>query len=85
LAVSRRRGRALGSLVAPVSSASTDRPDTIAAIERLRRHRFTSQQIARDLAVSLATVSRALSRLNRFAARELAELFRRYERERLAN
>ena len=54
------------------------------AIERLRRQRFTGQQIARDLAVSPATVSRVPSRLglNRIAALEPAEPVRRYERAR---
>jgi transposase InsO family protein len=57
---------------------------TVERIEALRRQRFTGQQIARDLGVSPATVSRVLRRLglNRVAALEPAEPVRRYERER---
>jgi transposase InsO family protein len=57
---------------------------TVMAIEALRRQRFTGRQIARDLRVSPATVSRVLQRLglNRIAALEPAEPVRRYERER---
>jgi transposase InsO family protein len=57
---------------------------TVAKIEALRRQRFTGQQVAQDLGVSPATVSRVLRRLglNRIAAREPAEPVRRYERER---
>jgi transposase InsO family protein len=57
---------------------------TVERIETLRRQRFTGQQIARDLGVSPATVSRVLRRLglNRIAALEPAEPVRRYERER---
>ena len=57
---------------------------TVERIEALRRQRFTGQQIARDLGVSSATVSRVLRRLglNRIAALEPAEPVRRYERER---
>ena len=57
---------------------------TVERIEALRRQRFTGQQIARDLGVSPATVSRVLCRLglNRIAALEPAEPVRRYERER---
>ncbi|MEJ0092695.1 MAG: IS481 family transposase [Methylocella sp.] len=63
------------------------RPTPVGAVERieaLRRQRFTGQQIARDLGVSPATVSRVLRRLglNRMAALEPAEPVRRYERER---
>lgn len=59
-------------------------PETITAIEVLRRQRFTGQHIARDLGVSPATVSRVLRRLglNRIAALEPAEPVRRYERAR---
>ena len=59
-------------------------PTTVARIEALRRQRFTGQQIARDLGVSPATVSRVLCRLglNRIASLEPAEPVRRYERER---
>lgn len=54
----------------------------VTQIEALRRQRFTGQQIARDLGVSPATVSRVLRRLglNRVAALEPAEPVRRYER-----
>jgi transposase InsO family protein len=54
----------------------------IKQIEALRRRRFTGQQIARDLGVSPATVSRILKRLglNRIAALEPVEPVRRYER-----
>jgi transposase InsO family protein len=57
---------------------------TVERIEALRRQRFTGQQIARDLGVSPATVSRVLRRLglNPIAALEPAEPVRRYERER---
>lgn len=56
---------------------------TVARIEALRRQRVTGQQIARDLGVSPATVSRVLRRLglNRIAALDPAEPVRRYERE----
>lgn len=57
---------------------------TVERIEALRRQRFTGRQIACDLGVSPATVSRVLRRLglNRVAALEPAEPVRRYERER---
>jgi len=57
---------------------------TVERIEALRRQRFTGQQIARDIGVSPASVSRVLRRLglNRIAALEPAEPVRRYERER---
>lgn len=57
---------------------------TVGRIEALRRQRFTGQQIAQDVGVSPATVSRVLRRvgLNRLAALEPAEPVRRYERER---
>jgi transposase InsO family protein len=62
------------------------RPTTTAVVERieaLRRQRFTGKQIAAELAVSPATVSRVLRRLglNRIEALEPAEPIRRYERE----
>jgi transposase InsO family protein len=49
----------------------------------LRRARYTGKQIAIEVGVSLATVSRILRRLglNRFSALEPAEPVRRYERE----
>ena len=57
---------------------------TVERIEALRRQRFTGHQIARDLGVLPATVSRVLRRLglNRIAVLEPAEPVRRYERER---
>lgn len=50
-------------------------------IEALRRRRFTGKQIAAELGVSPATVSRVLKRLglNRIGALEPAEPVRRYE------
>ena len=55
----------------------------IAEIERLRRQRWTGKQIAIQVGVSPATVSRVLRRLglNRLSALEPAEPVRRYERE----
>lgn len=52
-------------------------------VERLRRQRYTGKQIAADLRLSPATVSRILKRLglNRINALEPAEPVRRYERE----
>ena len=55
----------------------------VARIEVLRRQRWTGKQIAAEVGVSPATVSRVLRRLglNRIAALEPAEPVRRYERE----
>ena len=52
-------------------------------VESLRRQRRTGKQIAAELHISSATVSRILRRLglNRIAALEPAEPVRRYERE----
>jgi transposase InsO family protein len=52
-------------------------------VEVLRRQRWTGKQIAAELGISPATVSRILKRLglNRIAALEPAEPVRRYERE----
>jgi AraC-like DNA-binding protein len=49
----------------------------------LRRQRYTGKQIASELAISPATVSRILRRigLNKLEALEPAEPVRRYERE----
>jgi transposase InsO family protein len=57
---------------------------TIDEAERLRRQRFTGKQIAAELSISPATVSRILKRLglNRISALEPAVPVRRYERER---
>jgi transposase InsO family protein len=55
----------------------------IEEIERLRRQRWTGKQIAVQVGVSPATVSRVLRRLglNKLSALEPAEPIRRYERE----
>ena len=52
-------------------------------VEALRRQRWTGKQIAAEVGVSPATVSRILRRLglNRIAALEPAEPVRRYERQ----
>jgi transposase InsO family protein len=67
----------------PLSSPSQTPPATCTAVEVLRRQRMTGQQIAAELGVSPATVSRILKRLglNRLSALEPAEPVRRYERE----
>jgi transposase InsO family protein len=56
---------------------------TVAKVEELRRRRFTGKQIAAEVGVSPATVSRILKRLglNRIQALEPAEPIRRYERQ----
>ena len=58
-------------------------PATCAAIETLRRQRYTGKHIAAQVGVSAATVSRILRRLglNRLSALEPAEPIRRYQRE----
>jgi len=58
-------------------------PAIVGRIEVLRRQRWTGKQIAAEVGVSPATVSRSLQRLglNRIAALEPAEPVRRYERE----
>jgi transposase InsO family protein len=68
----------------PLSSPSQTPQATSAAIEVLRRQRYTGKQIAAEVKVSPATVSRVLKRLglNKLAALEPAEPVRRYERER---
>src|SRR5262249_10077139 len=55
----------------------------IEKIERLRRQRWTGKQIAVEVGVSSATVSRVLRRLglNKLNALEPVEPVRRYERE----
>jgi transposase InsO family protein len=55
----------------------------VAQVEQLRRQRYTGKQIAADLGVSPATVSRILRRLglNKLSALEPAAPVRRYERE----
>jgi transposase InsO family protein len=56
----------------------------VEAVERLRRQRCTGKQIAAELSLSPATVSRILKRLglNRIAALEPAPPIQRYERAR---
>jgi len=68
----------------PHSSPSQTPQATCAAVEVLRRQRHTGEEIAQQLAISPATVSRILCRLglNRLGALEPAEPVRRYERER---
>src|ERR1700690_2814705 len=65
----------------PLSSPSQATPATCAAVEALRRQRHTGKQIAAEVGVSAATVSRILRRLglNRLSALEPAEPVRRYE------
>ena len=67
----------------PLSSPDQTPAATCAAIEDLRRQRHTGKQIAAEVGVSPATVSRVLHRLglNRISALEPAEPVRRYERE----
>jgi transposase InsO family protein len=56
---------------------------TVERITELRRQRWTGEQIAREVGVSTATVSRILKKfgLNKLKALEPAEPVRRYERE----
>jgi transposase InsO family protein len=67
----------------PHSLPSQTPAATCATVEVLRRQRYTGKQIAAEVRVSPATVSRILRRLglNRLAALEPAEPIRRYERE----
>src|ERR1700676_1118227 len=67
----------------PLSLPSQTAPATCAVIEALRRQRHTGKQIAAEVGVSPATVSRILRRLglNRIRDLEPAEPVRRYERE----
>jgi len=67
----------------PLSLPSQIPPATCAAVEALRRQRHTGKQIAAEVGVSPATVSRILRRLglNRLSALEPAEPIRRYQRE----
>lgn len=68
----------------PLSSPSQTPQATCDAVEVLRRQRYTGAQIASQLSISPATVSRVLYRrgLNKLAALEPADPVRRYERER---
>jgi transposase InsO family protein len=67
----------------PLSSPGQTPPATCAAVEVMRRQRYTGKQIAAELGISPATVSRILYRLglNRLSALEPAEPVRRYERD----
>jgi transposase InsO family protein len=58
-------------------------PAIVDEVGRLRRQRYTGKQIAAEVGVSPATVSRILRRLglNKLSALEPAEPVRRYERE----
>jgi len=60
---------------------------TCATVEALRRQRYTGKQIAAEVGISPATVSRVLQRLglNKLSALEPAEPIRRYERSVPAN
>jgi transposase InsO family protein len=66
----------------PLSLPGQTPPATCAAIEAWRRQRHTGKQIAAEVGVSAATVSRVLRRLglNRIRDLEPAEPVRRYER-----
>src|SRR3984893_13377558 len=67
----------------PHSLPSQTAPATCATVEALRRQRHTGKQIAAEVGISPATVSRVLRRLglNRIRDLEPAEPVRRYERE----
>src|SRR6266571_5937070 len=67
----------------PLSLPSQTAPATCAVVEVLRRQRYTGKQIAIEVGVSPATVSRILQRLglNKLSALEPAAPVRRYERE----
>jgi transposase InsO family protein len=68
----------------PHSSPSQTPPATCEVVETLRRQRHSGKQIAAEVEVSPATVSRILRRLGLSRIRDLepAEPVRRYERER---
>ena len=67
----------------PLSSPSQTPQATCDAVEQLRRRRYTGTQIAHQLRISPASVSRILRRrgLNKLSALEPVEPSRRYERE----
>ena len=67
----------------PLSSPSQTPAATYAAVEALRRQRYTGKQIAAEVGVSPATVSRILRRLglNKLNSLEPTEPVRRYQRE----
>ena len=66
----------------PPSSPGQATPAACERVEALRRQRHTGEQIAAEVGVSSATISRILKRLglNRLSALEPAEPIRRYER-----
>jgi transposase InsO family protein len=78
----RRAGGFDGSLVEAQAPYRPTPAAIVEQVEALRRQRFTGKQIATELAVSPATVSRILRRLglNRMRDLEPAEPVRRYER-----
>jgi transposase InsO family protein len=67
----------------PLSSPGQIPLATCTAVEALRRQRYSGKQIASELTISPATVSRILRRLglNKLSALEPAEPIRRYERD----
>jgi transposase InsO family protein len=67
----------------PLSSPSQTAQATCDAVEALRRQRYTGAQIAQQLNIAPATVSRILQRrgLNKWSSIEPIEPVRRYERE----
>src|SRR6202051_3989938 len=67
----------------PLSLPSQTVPATCAAVETLRRQRYTGKQIAVEVGVSPATVSRILQRLglNKLSALEAGQPGRRDESE----
>jgi transposase InsO family protein len=82
-AVPRRgRRRLAGSLVPTPLIARPNAAGHMRRVEALRRQRHTGEQIAAEVGVSAATISRILKRLglNRLSALEPAEPIRRYER-----
>jgi transposase InsO family protein len=68
----------------PHSSPNRTSPAACSNVAALRRQRLTGKQIAVELGLSAATVSRILQRLglNKISALEPCEPVRRYERER---
>lgn len=85
--VKRFRAEGIGGLrdrsSRPHSLPGQTLPATCTAVEALRRQRYTGKQIAAELGISSATVSRILRRLglNRIRDLEPAKPIRRYERE----
>jgi transposase InsO family protein len=85
--VERYRGEGLAGLADRSSRPHRLRqptpPAIVTQVEQLRRQRYTGKQIAVDLRISPATVSRILRRLglNKLSALEPPQAVRRYERE----